>query len=500
VRERELKLSVGDTFVMPTLADPAIGVAEARELPELELGSVYHDTSDLRLARHGVTLRYRVGEQAGPRWTLKLPVGGTTGPGAEREELDFEGGPGTIPAAARSLVTAWVRHAVLVPASAMSTRRRRWLLVNDSGSAIAELAQDDVSVLDDGRVAARFRELELESRGPALDALLPIARLLQRAGAVPAAPVPKAVRALGARATAPPDIVVPAPATRPTAAHAVRAALATGLVRLLDHDPPARLGDTEAVHQMRVATRRLRSDLRTFAPLLDRAWADGLADELRWLGGLLGQVRDRDVELELLARTGSDLAPEIDPLRADLETAQAASRAELMAALGQARYLDLLDRLVEAARQPMLDVGAQRRAKRALTPLTRQAARRLLRRAARIARDDDDAAFHRVRIAAKRARYAAEAVAPFMGRRWSGYARLAGRAAALQDRLGTLQDAAVLESDARRVLASREGDAAYAFAAGQLVGRLAAVRDEVRGSYPKLVRRAARAAKAIGAR
>src|SRR5918996_5442083 len=102
MRERELKLAIGDTFVLPSLVDDGSGVAAVRDLPELELGSIYHDTADLRLARSGVTLRYRIGDEGGPRWSLKLPVPGEDL--SEREEISFEGSPAEIPAGARDLV------------------------------------------------------------------------------------------------------------------------------------------------------------------------------------------------------------------------------------------------------------------------------------------------------------------------------------------------------------------------------------------------------------
>lgn len=495
MRERELKLAVGDTFVVPDLVSDQTGVAAATELAELELGSVYHDTADLRLARHGVTLRYRVGDPSGPTWTLKLPVAGRDA--SERDEIDFEGGPATVPQAARNLVAALVRHAVLAPAAALSTRRRRWLLSRVDGRPIAELCQDDVSVLDGDREVARFRELELESRGPDLSGLLPIARELQRAGAVPAPPVSKAVRALGARATAAPDVVPVTPTAAATAGDAVHGAIAAGLLKLLANDPTTRLGDGEALHQMRVATRRLRSDLRTFAGLLDPEWCSGLIEELRWLGGQLGAVRDLDVELATLHQLAADLEPDIGPLLADLRRRREAARETLLRSLGEARYLDLLDRLVDAARRPMLLEGSDRAARKVLPALAWRAVGRLRRRTSRVSEESNDAVLHRVRVAAKRARYAAEAVGPFLGRRRDAYQRLARAAAKMQDSLGALQDAVVLEADTRGVLAAREGDAAFAFVAGQLVGRLEAVRADARAAHAADRRRLLKAAAAV---
>jgi len=110
------------------------------------------------------------------------------------------------------------------------------------------------------------------------------------------------VRALGDRARAAPDLpVTTATTTNAPLEELVRASIEKGVERLIKADPFVRLGDDpEAVHSARVATRRLRSDLRTFRPILDAPWSEALRAELRWLGELLGRVRDADV---LLART-----------------------------------------------------------------------------------------------------------------------------------------------------------------------------------------------------
>src|SRR5205814_5216193 len=96
------------------------------------------------------------------------------------------------------------------------------------------------------------------------------------------------------------------------AGDAVRAAMAAGVARLLRHDPGVRIGDDpEDVHQARVATRRLRPDLRTFRPLLDQARSEALRDELKWLADLLGANRDADVLMERL-REHADRLPQRD--------------------------------------------------------------------------------------------------------------------------------------------------------------------------------------------
>lgn len=480
MRERELKLSIGDTFVLPDLAGAATGVAEMQPLAPLELGSVYHDTADLRLARHGVTLRYRIGDEDGPGWTLKLPV--TDADAREREELTYDGSPAEIPLQARQLVAVWVRHAYLAPAAALTTRRRRWRLLGADGDSLAELDLDEVSVLDGERVVARFRELELESRGPSLDALAPIARRLQAAGATPAPPVPKAVRALGPRATAGPDVALPRIAGRATLRDVVRAALAAGVIRLREHDAPTRLGDNEAVHQMRVASRRLRSDLRTFGSEVDEAWAGGLVEELRWLGGLLGSVRDADVELAALELGAADLQPSVAPLLETIAARRASARADLAEAMTGARYVDLVDRLVEAAREPLVREASADRGEKRLRKVLARPLGRLREQLVTVDAGAPDAALHGVRIAAKRARYAAEAIGPFL-RRSKRVVRIARAAADLQDQLGRLQDAAVLRADVEDLLTSREGDSAFALVAGRLIERGEQARREVRAAY-----------------
>ena len=129
------------------------------------------------------------------------------------------------------------------------------------------------------------------------------------------------------------------------------------MIRLIRHDAAVRLGsDMEAVHQARVATRLIRSDLRTFRSLLEPTWDAQLRDELRWLGDELGAVRDLDVLGERLRAHTSMLPDEdavtmrklLDRLRAQRDEARAA----MLSAMREDRYDVLLDRLVAAATAP----------------------------------------------------------------------------------------------------------------------------------------------------
>lgn len=475
VVEREIKLAVTADFRLPFFTDPAHGVTAGHE-ETLELAATYFDTRDLRISRAGASLRYRDPEG----WTVKLPTRDDDPEALVRVEHHVAG-PGPVgdgsdpppPPAALDLVRSLTRGATVEPLATLHTTRRVVALRDPTGHAIGEVV-DDLVEIDSRRAdhdATVFREVELELSDDATPsqrhALL---TRLRTAGAGAADPTPKIVRALGAPARAPADVEIPSLDTEePAAVSVVRATIATSVVRLVRNDPGARLGDDpEALHQARVATRRLRSDLRTFEPLLDEGWAEALRDELRWLGDVFGAVRDADVLIDRFApRIGGlpevDRPPAetlLDRLHADRERA----RSQMLAALRSARYDRLLDRLVEAASHPrvLLQIDDTDDADD-LALLVREPVRALLDAVDALGSEPNDAALHRVRRRAKRVRYAAEAVAPALGR---PARRLAKTATEIQDALGAHQDAVIAAEWLRRIAADE--DEGVGFAAGQL--------------------------------
>jgi CHAD domain-containing protein len=359
---------------------------------------------------------------------------------------------------------------VIAPVAKLATRRHRAQVRDGEGRALLEVADDVVSVLDNRQVAARFREVEVEVQGDASDELLrAVVDRLREAGASSADSTPKVVWALGPRATGPPE-VEPVPLTgESTGAEVVRAAISAAVTRLLQHDVGARLGDdAEDVHQARVATRRLRSDLRTFRDLVQPEWGTFVREELRWLAGRLGAVRDTDVLLERLSDQVARLADQdrraatglLKRLSADRE----AARADLHAALQSDRYVDLVEELVHAARLPKLLPEAEQPATRVLPELARKPWKQLEAAVDAVGKQPEDEQLHEVRIRTKRARYAAEAVSPVIGKPAQ---RLGVALAALQSVLGDLQDGAVAEEWLRSTATSGRG--AAAIVAGQLV-------------------------------
>jgi CHAD domain-containing protein len=480
LREVELKLRV----------DGALDVARAAERCALfphertvrTLVATYYDTDDLRLARWGATLRFRTGDEGPGKWTLKLPEADDGS--SARAELDFPGGPRKIPDEARRLLVAFVRSAALARVARLRTVRRSWALTRDGGE-VAELVDDEVAILDGRTIAGRFREVEIEARAATLREIEAIAEALKDGGAIAGEQMPKLARALGPRAEAPPDVAVPEPvAPKDPAAAAVRAALLDGARRILRNHAGVVLGDAEAVHQMRVGARRIRSDLGTFAPLVEEEPATRLTNELAWLAAALGEVRDLDV-LDARLRGHAPVADDLEPLFGRLRESRDARRAELIEVLGSARYVALLDDLVRAAAQPPLTEAAADPCREALPPLVAKAWSSLAKTGRLLAEGDPEEDWHRVRKKAKRARYAAEAAARCLGSAGKEAREFASLCEAVQEVLGEHQDAVVARDEVIAAVKEIEGSPAFHFGAG----RLAEVEDgaarAARGAFPR---------------
>ncbi len=437
--ERELKLAATADFRMPSiygLVGPVV-----RQAPPERNETTYYDTADLRLARWGASLRHRPSEG----WTVKLPAE-RDAPYLVRPEIVFAGNGGSPPAAAVELVRGFVRSEELRESVRMTTLRRRTELHDTDGQLIAGVVDDAVSVHNGAGSRSGFRELEVEIGEEMTPSLLDaLVERLRQAGAGAPDQTAKYIRALALAAPLTPEIGVADLGADASAGDVVQRALALSVIRLIRHDAVVRLDlDPEGVHQARVATRRLRSDLRTFRPLVDRRWSTALRDELGWIAQALGEVRDGDVLLARL-RTKSGELPErlTEPASvslATLEKSRDTAFVTLLEALRSERYVALLDRLVEAARSPALREQATEPAAEAIPALVRRPWHSLEKHAQRLPDDPTDAQLHAVRIRTKRVRYAAEAAAPVGGKQARALAHAAAR---LQDVLGDLNDAVV---------------------------------------------------------
>jgi len=469
--EREAKFEVSATQALPSLT----GIAGVAELAAgvVDLSAVYFDTSDLALVRAGVTLRRRVGgDDEG--WHLKLPSG------RDREEFALAlTEAATPPEEFKTLVQAQARGRQLDPVATLRTERIVHRLVDDKAQVVAEVSDDSVRAetpQPDGSVTVvQWREWEVELvAGP--DTLLKkVSAVLQEAGGKPGSSPSKLARALGERLAAPQDLVERKPSIKGPAGVVLLHHLRGLIQELVLKDPQVRLDRPDAVHKMRVATRRLRSTLRTFRPFLHRATADRLRRELKWLAGVLGEARDAEVmrdRLTSLARREPDeihADPVADQIGRELGEQCARGHEHVLAALESRRYFALLDSLDALAAAPPWKGRAKRPARKVLPERARRELTSV-RRAATAAEKatgpaQRDELLHEVRKSAKRLRYACETLTPVFGEPAN---RLARAAKELQDVLGEHQDSIVSQQLLRDLAADSDLSGAAAIIYGRL--------------------------------
>ena len=473
-REREVKFGADLQFELPDLRKI---VGSTKRLPEQSLRTAYFDTADLRLWGRGITLRHRAGEEGGTgKWTLKLPEV-AEGSAVERTELSWTGPPDVTPPEALAILAGVLRHATLQRIVVLASTRKRLVLRNDEGADLGEIDDDVVTVAKGTLKGLTFRQIELEfgdgqtpgePTGYVVDAVV---KKIRKAGAH-IEHVQKFAKSVGLD-----DPPSEGPADRlgrrASVGDVIRSSIAHGYERLLDHDYRLRLqpGDPpeQAVHQARVATRRLRSDLKTFSVFLDPVWLRHTTAELKWLGDRLGQVRDADVLAKRLESAGTE------GLRLRLAGQRRDFSAELAEAINGDRYRHLLEWLHAGSHSPPLYVDPRTKpksgrtwrpddpARDVLPALVGRSWQRVRRRVRKAGDKPSDTQLHKIRIASKQLRYAAEAAEPVIGK---DARRTAGRAKDLQTLLGDHHDAVTAEEWLQGV--ALDGTGAAGYAAGQL--------------------------------
>ena len=291
-----------------------------------------------------------------------------------RSELHVDGEPRRSARRARS--TSCARSSRRAPLAARGAAQHRAAptscCATSTATQLAEVVDDEVSVLDGARLAARFRELEVEFADDGAAELVDAASPTGCAPPAPASPstIPKIVRALGPRALDPPDLVAAADARlRVDAARG-----AAGRDRAFDRAPARpRPGRAPRRATPRTCTRRgsrpagCAPTCARSAACVDPDWDEPLRDELKWLGGAArrGARRRRAARPARGAPRRAAAAPTVDAgeraARRSARATRSRARAELLDAMRSERYLDAARPARAPRRAPSRRRGRRRR-------------------------------------------------------------------------------------------------------------------------------------------
>jgi inorganic triphosphatase YgiF len=460
-KEIELKLAFDPADAALILAHPILEAGDPA--PKMrEPISIYYDTGDDVLRKAGVFLRVRATSEG---YVQTIKTAGVAAEFLERHEWeqalsshepDLALAEGT---ALAPLLTPAVR-AALGPRFHTRFRRKTYHIKRDATEIEVAIDQGEITA---GVDATPISELELELKTGHTRELFQLARALAESAPLTLAVKTKAERAFelidggdhdvekASNLEITPDM---------TAGHAFRTIARNCLRQIVVNTPAMRAGHPEALHQLRIGLRRLRAGLAVFAGIAADGAREHIMDELRWIARELGPARDLDVfEADVLAplRAAHPDDPEVAAAQRDFAAKRAAAYARAAGAAGSSRFrialIDLTAWIETGAwaddRTP--DEALANVAKHAAAELSRL--RRRVKKRGRNLRDLSVADRHRLRIRAKRLRYATEFfTATFQGKKCDKRrAKSLTALKDLQDALGTLNDLAT-----RRILLAAE--------------------------------------------
>ncbi len=453
VTERELQFETKDleAVVLWIQSQPRHAQLSFRSSGEKVQQDTYLDTADWAVHRAGFSLRLRRRGEAG-EVTLKALSKAKNGLHSRREITQrlpnaagaWEAEPGEV----TSRVIAMTAGMPLRPLFDIVNRRRTVAIERD-GIELAEISLDDAQVLVDGSARRSFCRVEIEeSSAGGLEQAESFIEALREAGELVPTNVSKFELGLVTAEQQPDqafDLGYTVLSPEASSGEYAYALLRKLFIAMLDHEPGTRLGeDPEELHDMRVATRRLRAAMSTFRDVLPARF-ERMRAELKWIAGCLGEVRDVEVQLEWLEeiqrQSGWEDATAVGPLIEERRERWSVERTRLLEAMNSERYRALVDDLTAILREGDAGQGE------AATPV-RQYGRKVLRKrhrqftreAGELTPESDPQLFHLARIRGKKLRYAAEAMTPVFG---EPAEQLVTAIKAAQDLLGEHQDKAV---------------------------------------------------------
>jgi triphosphatase len=479
--EVELKLELPPAAVGQFRKLPLIRSMEA-SAKRLTQVSVYFDTDKQKLRRHGLTLRVR---RIGDRYIQTVKAMRNSNILARDEwEGEIAGDQPDLAQARDTGLADLLTHSFarkLKPQ--FETRVRRTVFPLERDGAVIALALDE-GTIKSGGASMRICEIELELQQGAQEHLFEVARLLARALPVQlglTAKSERGFRLLHGEQTAPVKFAAVALAPDMPTHEAFREIGRACLQQIVGNEPALLKDDAEGVHQMRVGLRRLRAAIALFSALLDDPQTEKIKAELKWLTGELGPARELEVLIARVVkpakqrRSGWD---DIPKLSQQFARQRAAALAHARHAIASERY-----RLLKIEIAAWLETGQRTTPGDGLVgvlPIETFAAeqlslgRRKLRKKARSFAEVDARRRHKLRIQAKKLRYATD----FFGSLFSGKRtdkrreEFLAALEAVQDSLGDLNDIAVHESIISAAgIRHRSISRKRAFAAGLLTGR-----------------------------
>lgn len=248
----------------------------------------------------------------------------------------------------------------------------------------------------------------------------------------------------------------------PTTDEVVHLVFAQEVAGLVKYSPRARDGhDPEAVHQLRVKARRLRSELEILTPAIRSKPMKQMSADLKWAGGVLGRERDLDVLHELLSSLSDGPSHVLDGSVLETLDAQRAEESErVQAMINSKRYRRMVRTLSSAVDNPPLRASAARPASEVLHPVFIDALASVFETVDLYGGSPTSLELHEIRKMAKRGRYGAEVANTYLGERATV---LATTFAEAQGVLGNIHDQieAIVYLSAQRLLLDRD----FAFSA-----------------------------------
>lgn len=416
-----------------------------------DLDDTYLDTPDWRIHRARFTCRVRdKGESS--ELTIK-GMAAAVGSMRSRREMNEPLTVGALPLAAPGICGEILRMIAgkrdLAPIFSLQTHRRTFML-SDSVGLLGEVAVDDTAIPVEGAEPARLSRVEVEVDAAAVGRSQRFVDLLVATAGLSAAGTSKFEAALQATGQQPLNPAGNLGLTRVeanlTAGEVAYAVMRKQFASFVANEGGTRIGeDIEALHDMRVATRRLRAAMSAFRPFLPPR-IETFRAQFGWIAASLGEVRDLDVQLERMTEWRAEVTPlqavALDGVERLLAGRRQLARRRMLFAMNSRRYDLLVERFgAFLKRGPVRTVAAGRVPVLSVAPdLVERRYRKVRKMGDRIRSSSPAEDYHLLRIDAKKLRYALEFVGGIYGEQAVDFSQ---RVTALQDVLGLHQDADV---------------------------------------------------------